>query len=1167
MKAKITNVTLGAILFVFLTGYQLQASGITERVIINEILLITNDENPLKTIVSVHVKGGTVTDFFNLLKEKTGGKLSFVYVADDIAEIKSVTLDYDSISVEQLLSILFEKYPNLTYSVDNNVVAIKKKVELKKERVNVLGKVVNATSKKPIVGATVIVVGTNNGSITDNNGGFTLSANTNDALDISYVGMKPINYTTPLGNGELIIEMEEDVFAVDNVIVTGYQKLSSERSTGSFAVINKDDIEGRLDVSLMDRLEGMVAGLTQRGETIEIRGKSTISGVSRPLFVVDGVPFEGDIDLINPSEIVNVTVLKDATAASIYGARSANGVIVITTRNGSAGPTKVRYNGSVLLSGLPDTDYLNLMSSSEFVDFQETLFTLNSGARPQANLYLNEVRQVLFDHKEGKITDGEKETRLNQYRNSDNEQQIIDEFLRKTQITHQHNLSVSGGSEKHTYALSMNYLQNLPYEKVESDDKLGFNLKNSFKFSKWFTADVALLGSIYNKNHNKGFSGYSTYKGTKPSYLMLRDELGDELPWYQAKSQSEIDRLKGLNLLDEAYYPIMEMNEKYINENENTFNANINLNFKIMEGLSVDLRYQNEYAAKKSKDFASKDSYDVKTMVNNATQIVDGKIIQNIPTGGQVTESRSDRNSYTMRAQVNFDRNFGSKHSLSVIAGSEIRRVKSSAMSSFKVGFDDNSLSYKVIDEKMLGKTIKGTQSTSGSFTYSKNGGAFGYKEDRYVSFYANASYTFNERLTTTASIRMDQSNLFGTDPKYQYRPLWSFGAQYLVSKNKYEWLDRLSVRATYGINGNIAKTSGPYLTVKDGGTNPWTNDYSSQIILPPNSGLRWEKTGVFNLAVDFNTLKSRLNGSIEFYNKNTTDLLYNKEMDPTYGWNLLMVNYGDMYNRGIEISLNSKNIEKNHFIWTSRFNFSYNKNKLTRIENNQTDAIYYIQNNQIREGLPMNSLYSVRWAGLDEKGAPQAYNKDGEKVNSFAKLGVDDLIYSGISVPPYSASLSNTLRYKTLSLSFMFIYNGGNVMRGAMGSYINGTGISANQDRLTGNFWQKPGDEKDPSKAPAYKQGVDANTQNLWKAADRHIQKADYIKLSNITVGYDLPSHLFKNWFLGGATVTFQAQDVWKWVANDQGLDPEVWTGTTLTPSRGLKLPASYSIGLSLNF
>lgn len=259
---------------------------------------------------------------------------------------------------------------------------------------------------------------------------------------------------------------------------------------------------------------------------------------------------------------------------------------------------------------------------------------------------------------------------------------------------------------------------------------------------------------------------------------------------------------------------------------------------------------------------------------------------------------------------------------------------------------------------------------------------------------------------------------------------------------------------------------------------------------------------------------------------------------------------------------MNTVNIAVKDFVWKSMLNFSYNKNKLTRIENTRNDAIYYVNGGQIREGRPMNSLYSVRWAGLDEQGQPQAYDKDGNIVKSFADLKTEDLVYSGVTTPPYAASLSNSLQYKGISLSLLFTYYGGHVMRGVFGQYLVGTGYSTNMDKLSANFWRKPGDENNPETTPAFKQSANANIQNLWKAADKHIQKADYIKLNEIILAYQLPAKWIKNTFIKEMNMTFQVQNVWKWVANDQGLDPEAWTGITLSPSRGEKEPVNYTFG-----
>lgn len=1138
--------------------------------------------NPAQKPVTIQVKDVTLKQFLSELQR--AADVDILYSSADLPSGIKVTLNYTGTTVEEVLRRGLEN-TGLTFQVKDNSIIISKeqaKPAVAKpqtdEKITVKG-VISDENGEPLPGAYVMLKSNKKlGTAADEDGVFELEVPGQsvgkDALLVSFVGMKGAEIKLDKKGGYMIT-MSPEAMEIDKLVVTGYQTLSKERTAGSFAVISQKDIEDKLQLDILSRLHGSVAGLTRYGgDNIQIRGVSTITGVSAPLYVVDGSPYEGDVKDIHPSEIVNVTVLKDATAASIYGARSANGVIVITTRNGAAGPTKVSYNGSVMLKPLYDTDYNNLMNSREFVDFQEKLFNINPGTN-QKGYYMNEVRAALFAHKEGTITTQEKDRILNMYRNRDRKEQTMDLFIRTPAINHQHNLGITGGSEKYNYALSLNFNQNLPYEKNTSTERVGFNLKNNLNFNKWFKANIGIMGTLSHSDYTNGYTGQGHITGQgKASYLLYYDEQGNELPWLMQKDRAEMDRLNTLGLLDESYYPLREVEKARLEQRDNYINFNINLNFKIIEGLTLDVRYQKDFGNNYFKQFHSKDAYRVRNMINNATQIMDGEIIKNIPDGGQVEESRFERGAYTMRAQLNFTRVIKDKHLISVIAGAERRKVKSSGTSEFKVGYDDQSLAYKVIDEKMLGSQLKGTESLTGTFDYASVLSSWGispgfkYTEDRYVSFYGNASYTFNNRATVTASIRMDQSNLFGTDPKYQYRPLWSVGGQYVIMQNK-NWLDRLVGRLTYGINGNIPKQGGPYLTVRSGGINSWINDYQSNIVFPPNSGLRWEKTRVLNIAVDFDLFGSRLNGSIEFYNKSTTDLLYNKMFDPTYGWNSVMVNYGDMYNRGIEISLNSRNIAKKDFTWNTTFNFSYNKNKITKIEESKTNAIDYIRGAQIREGKPLNSLYSVRWAGLSEKdGSPQAYTKDGKIVNSFAALTSEDLVYSGMTTPPYAAFLTNQFKYKNLGLSLMFSYYGGHVMRGVYGNYLINTGYSANQDRLTGNFWEKPGDEKDPSKAPAFKMNASTNMQNLWKAADKHIQRGDYIKLDEIILDYSLPQSLLQKTFLKQVKVVFQVQNVWKWVANDMGLDPEAWKGTSLGESkRGNKIPAIYTFGLSVNF
>ena len=328
------------------------------------------------------------------------------------------------------------------------------------------------------------------------------------------------------------------------------------------------------------------------------------------------------------------------------------------------------------------------------------------------------------------------------------------------------------------------------------------------------------------------------------------------------------------------------------------------------------------------------------------------------------------------------------------------------------------------MDEIEAANGINGTQSVSGNYYYYDSASdSFSYVDRRYVSFYANASYAFDRRLTGTASVRIAQSNLFGMDPKYKYRPLWSAGAQY-VALEDWNVIDRLALRATYGINGNTTTVASPYMIASvSSRPNSYTNETYAVISTPPNPNLRWEKTKVFNLAVDFSLFKHRLNGTLEFYNKKTSDLLGNRQTDPTTGWPSLLLNYGEMYNRGVELTLESRNFVGRDFSWTTNFTFSYNKNKLTRVEARGSSAMDYYYSLQNREGKPMNAMWVIRYAGLDEEGYPTAYKADGTIVKSYSELEPEDLKYAGTADPPYSAALQNRLSYKGFDLDFMFVY------------------------------------------------------------------------------------------------------------------------------------------------
>lgn len=1148
----------------------------------------------LVTCSGIFAQSGITVDFketpLRVVLESVSKQSNYKFVYTDELKVDGykVSVSSKNESAQGLFNKLFNPI-NISYSIKGNQVVLgiiqtvaEKTTQSQSKPIVKISGVVVEENGDPLPGVTVQNVTKNKYSSSDLDGKYTIDASQGDKLVFSSIGMS--GYETIVGRTSVMnISLKPDAIALADVVVTGYQTLSKERATGSFSVVTAQKMADKLNTNVMDKLEGLTTGLTNYKGTVQVRGLSTINGKKDPLYVVDGVPYEGDISAINPSEIANVTILKDAAAASIYGARSANGVIVISTRGGIKDRTAVEYSTTLSIAPMRDSrEYLNLMNSSELVDWQREMFDTYHAPTYDKRRYMNEVTELLYLNEAGKINDTQLDEQLNVYRNRNNYDQIKDNFLR-TPLVNQHNISLRGGADKYTYSASANYTYTGKENKGIGSDKFGYNFRSTYQFFKWLKADLGVLGTIGNEEYDNGGlmenNAQSYLTGRVPSYNTIFNEQGEQLNWYQSKSQYEMDRLTSLGLRDESFYPLTERGMRTYTAKNNYLNINIGLSAKIIEGLTISGRYQMENYVNKYSQYYNPESYYLRNLLNNSTKIVDGQIEHLVPEGGYINETRSDKNSYTMRAQIDYNKTFREKHDLTVLVGAERRAIRSTSTFVEKWGYDKLSLAHSFIDEVVLNQTQPGTESLDNSYTH-KSGGypdTFKDKEDRFVSFYGNASYVYNDKYSVSGSIRMDQSNLFGTDPKFQYKPLWSVGASWLANKENFlkgvRWIDQLSLRATYGINGNIAKDSGPYLIAYSSGITSWTGDFASSISSPPNSGLRWEKTNQLNIGVDFSLFSNRLGGSIEYYSKNTKDLLGDVAVDPTSGWTSLQLNYASMFNKGVEISLNSENIRTRKFTWGTSLNFSYNKNEITEFENSESSVSSYLTRPNTREGKPFNALYSVRWAGLDETGKPQAYKADGTIVNTTGKLTAEDLVYSGTTTPPYAASLINNLSYKKFRLSFMFLYYGGHVMRDIMPQMLTSTSFSTNQNKNIANYWKNPGDERDSNISPAYTRNASSTSTYLWYGADKHIKKANYIKFKEITISYNLQNEWLKRARIESITLNAQIENIWWWGSNNKDLNPENWNGTNIYmggPSyltRTALNPTTFIFGLSIKF
>ncbi|WP_316818605.1 SusC/RagA family TonB-linked outer membrane protein [Pedobacter nyackensis] len=1133
--------------------------------------------------ITLSEKNASLKDVFTALEAQSGYYI--VYNTPMLKDAKRVNVKLNKVSLREALNTLMEGQ-NFTYTIKDKTVVIKRKEETLLDMIRgyfkaitVKGRILDENAN-PLAGASIRIKNGNRVVMTNENGVFEFTnVDENATLLISFLGYetREVKANADLSNIRLVPASS----ALEEVMVsTGYQTLPKERVTGSFSTVPQSVLKSRMETNLIQRIEGSVPGLFMKNGNVNIRGVSTLYGDQSPLYVVDGFPYEGSINFLNPADVVSITILKDAAAASIYGSRAANGVIVITTRQGTSGKAKVAVNSNLFITPLPDMSYYNFMNSKETVDLQEELFNLG---HPVYSDYLKrsampKALEALYSHEEGTLTDAQLTTTLNRLRGLDNKAQIKDLLLQQS-IKQQHYVTSYGGNDINTYRVSLNYIGNRGYAKGGNSDEVNLGLLDYINIKKWLELGLGANANL-SKSKSAAINGLGYYRSAMP-YEVLKDENGAISNWNYRKSDYEINRLKGLGMLDESYNPLREIDQYEGTGRSNYLRFNGNLKAKLMDGLSLQLQYQIENGSNYSKSYYKKNSFLVRNMVNEATTVVDGK--RQVPYGGQIYETRGDWTGYTARAQANFDKEVAPKHHTTALMGVEQRRVVSTSTSVHRMGYDDTNLKYVPVNADSLA-LIKGTEGLNGDFRYDEaQYNHFSAPEDRFVSVYANVGHSYDGKYNFTGSVRIDDSNLFGTDPKYRHLPLWSVGASWQIVKESFmkniKWINNLSLRATYGLNGNVAKAVGPYLKA-DIIYNPEAGAMATRITSPPNKTLRWERTAVTNVGLDFSLIGDRISGSIDLYGRKTTDLLGYRDIDPTNSFQSALINYGSLYNRGFELGLNTVNIRHGQFIWNTRLNFSYNKNKMTEI-NTQHNTVYgYTSGDGIEKlGYPMSSLFNFKWAGLDPtNGTVLVYDKDGNVVKNYDEQGgyvanmtdINGLEYAGTLRPTYTIGIQNSFAYKKISLNVSLIANGGNVFRDAVPQVLSNRNFSQNIDRRAMNFWRKPGDEKIPGMMPAPDVNGNASSyfSSLWYAASINTLKADYIKIRSITLGYDLSELLFKKRTDQlHANLMFQVQNPFKWFRNDKGLDPEAYAQSSIYSERTLPVTPVYSFGLNVNF
>lgn len=1186
---------------ILLTAIALQASA---RTMSQTVTLNVRNESLANVIREIRVQSGY--DFF--------------FSSDLMQKTIPVTLQVKNAGIEEVLKKCLAGLP-ITYHIENRVVMLKEAAEVKTANYaaflpppqEVKGRITDSAGM-PLEGAAVRLKKESKTVYTNSRGEFTLSG-ASGGMDIvvSYIGYTTRELTVPENyEGVLAIVLRTDVNKLSeiSIVSNGYQVLPKERSAGSFGKPDMAIVNSRtFSMSAIQRMEGLVPGLVINntpGATLNpilVRGLTTVgtevvpglglygAGTDRsPLYVVDGIPIT-DPNMINPQDIADMNVLRDATAASIWGARAANGVIVITTRKGNSNSRiKVQYDAFANFQGKPNINYYPGMNSRQMIAAAEEIFDDNlfpwasSVSYPDYSFGMPPHEKLLYDLKKDAATAQAARKSLDSLGGIDNRQQIKDLLYQNAFLSNQ-TLSVSGGQQQYSFYGSLSYTRNRDYMPGSGSNAYKINLRQNLALGSRINFD--LVTDITN-TFGSAKRPVSVDSRFYP-YQLFRDASGRNLDMAYMKALSDSVRMDYQNRskINLGYVPLDELNYGYT-KTEQLFNRNVlNVKVKLLEGLSFSGTYGYSKTTTKREAYDDKKSYDVRYELVQFTvaPTANSTPVYYLPTtGGTFASSNVNLNSWTIRNQLNYDKSWNKlKHQLTLLAGQEIQEQKTVALSSKVRGYNDQLQSYMLLDYVTLSAMgVPGTIIPNAWFTSILNEDYFGRSESlsRFRSYYANGAYTYNRKYSLNGSLRFDKSNLFGIDQSAQNRPVWAAGTKWNIASEDFmtdvSFVNNLALRATYGVAGN-APIPGTAASADILARYPSTllpNGGGYYIATPANRKLTWESTKTLNLGVDFSLANNRLSGSVDFYEKKTTDMLGYLTANALTGYASVLGNVGDMYNKGIELSLTTINISGRNFRWSSMVNMSYNKNKITRVApayatTSGSTRMYQ----QYVPGYAAFAVFAYKYAGLDNVGDPQIYLADGTVSKTPYITTPDDVKYAGTTQPVWSGGFSNTFSYKGWSVNANIILNMGHVMRRETNSLFTGRPSHAlfggNFNKEFNDRWKKAGDETSTS-IPAYV--ADANTSysrrdvSYYQYADINVISAAYAKLRDISLSYQLPAAFSRKIRAEQVVLRAQLTNLMLWKANKYGIDPEFNDATF----GNLSMPVaqkSVAIGINVKF
>jgi TonB-linked SusC/RagA family outer membrane protein len=1141
--------------------------------------------------ISVNYKERPLTNVIADLKTKTG--YDFIYQKQTLVGARPITLSMSDVTLQEVLDRVFYR-TNLEYEIVKKGVIIRPRQKAVQPFRRTIRGVVYDDEGGTLPGANVLIKGTRQGAICDAEGRFSVIVDSrNPILVFSNVGMKEKEMlVTEKTSASVSVILQSDINVLKDVVVTGYQDIQKTKMTGAAVTITADKLNDRYEPNLLNNLEGRVAGLSTYGGKLTIRGTSSLYAEASPLLVVDGLPVEGKIEDLNPYDIESVNVLKDAAATAIYGARASNGIIVITTKNAKEkNKINIDFTTNMTIYEKKNMDYSDnfYMTPSQQVDtesaYYEYYYFNNDGevSNPigstagyiNRGLALSPLQYAYYQLAKGEITRDQLNTTLNKFRNNNYAQDYANNIYRR-QILQQYNLSLRSRSDHSSQNLTINYKYDNMGKVNSNQSQFNVNYKGIFDIAKWLTATFTLNGTFgRNRIPNVNVTGPDYTPFSAPAYYSIYDENGD----YAWNNNDYNYGNRYIDFEQNSHYRTMRFNPKEDLYHDTTDGRSQNMRyhadllFKLFQGLTLNTQIVYETMNNSTRRYADAESHIYRAMRNGYTKEEDGVYTYMIPeSGGMLKTTNTNGDYWTWRGQLNFDRTFG-KHAINALAGLEFRDTKYKGENGLMLGYDDQlqNSSTSLVNFGDLSTLTNSPSFYNGQFRvyeycyepyFADSMSPIVETHHRYASGYLTATYTYDERYNAFFSLRKDYADVYGLNAKFRGKPLWSVGMAWNINNEQFmksmKWVDYLKLRASYGVTGNIYQGATSYMTATLKGNNPYTKLPYAVVESPANPELKWEQTRTTNIGLDFSLLNNRLRGNLDYYHKMGKDLFSYKSLDPSKGFASMFMNMANMKNDGIELQLTYdwfRSSNPDGLSWTTSYTMSYNKNKITKVENASTTC-YELVENPYKKGYPSSALWAYRFAGIDSKtnkGCTLWYDSDGNKQHHVQMSSVDALIYAGQSEPKIIMGMDNTWRYKGLSLSILLAYYGGHKMRALAEEETFEVPLTA-----IPSYFLKAWTPENPTNTPGIGRYSSHSTSAEPDYADIAIRPADFIKIRNLVFGYDLPKAWLEKFGIHHATLKLQIDNPkYLWVKNKVHVDPE---------TLGIRRQSAYIFGLNVN-